>query len=299
MTGRRLGALQKPINDESGNDNTQSKQSLDRAVQQNEPQSPAHERQVDQGRQRKQKCPIRAFQSGLPPTQHEHAQHGNETVQRQRESCKQEHGLKARCKDKKNGKCRLDVDCCIWNTIIIDPGNPAQDTKILPHDLQYPRARHQHGTDGRDQQHRKHKTREAPANFTKRGFRCDQPHFDLALEVSNRCGIQEDEIQCDVQQRDDERPREQDCGQRALGVLEFTREIGCGVPARVGITDVDQGDGECAVGEERAVFRRRQKSYRLGLVNEQIGCQAKTNNDGDLEDREDNLETPAVAAPWA
>ena len=116
--------------------------------------------------------------------------------------------------------------------------------KSSPHRLNDAGAGKNHGADGGHEQRRDDGPREAARHGAKQPAGRQVAHFDLTLEHGQRGGAQKHVVQPHIQEEDHGRAGEQDAREVALRALDFAGEVHGGVPARVGVADVDQRHGK-------------------------------------------------------
>ena len=108
-------------------------------------------------------------------------------------------------------------------------------------------------------------------------FSRNQANLDSAAHFLHGCGQQEDRIEKDVSRHHNDSAGKKRARHIPLRLLYFADDVGRGIPARVRIHDINEGDREGAAEDRPRVAGLRQKSDRLFLFDEKSSSDEHAN----------------------
>ena len=215
---------------------------------------------------------IGSGEEGLLEAEDDEAEDGEEGTGGEAEAGVGEDGFEAGGEDEEGGDEGLEEEgvggeLVAWGEV----GEAAERGEIFAHGGEDSGADPGHGADGGDEADAEEGGDEAGAIFAEDVATGDEGDIDFAIESGEWGGVEEEGIEGEVEGEDDERAEEDGAGDVAFWVMDFVDDVGGGVPAGVGIHDVDEGDGEGGGGDERPVGEFGGEGDGLGGGGEEAG----------------------------
>ena len=148
---------------------------------------------------------------------------------------------------------------------------------VFAHRHRDARSDPRHRTDRRNEAETDERTDNSPAVGAENVFSRNQANLDSAAHFLHRCGHEEDRIEKDVSCHHNESASKKRAWHIPLRLLYFADDVGRGIPARVRIHDINEGDREGAAEDRPRVAGLRQKSDRLFLFDEKSSSDEHAN----------------------
>src|SRR6266446_8811974 len=118
----------------------------------------------------------------------------------------------------------------------------------------YPR----HRTDRRNEAETNERTNNSPAVSAENVFARNQANLDSAAHFLHRCSHEEDGVEKDIHRYHNDSAGKKRARHIPLRLLYFADDVGRGIPARVRIHDINEGDREGAAENRHRVAGPRQ-----------------------------------------
>ena len=176
----------------------------------------------------------------------------------------------------------------------VERGEPAEHTHVLAQGHEDAGPGPDHRTDRRHESERDEEAHDLPSPRAQDCVGRDVADFYLTGESRHGGGVEEDEVEQEVERRHDEGSADQRKRDAARGISDLAGHVDRGVPARVGVGHVDQRHREWRREQRAQITRLRPEVDGLGRGQKQRPND-ESGDEQELERREEALEPAAHA----
>ena len=253
---------------------------------------PGHE-QENHRRYRVSPGTVGPRQIGMRDAQLDHAEHGEERAEQQRELDEVEHRLEAARKQHQARDRKLKQDGVSRRAAGRPSGERPQHRNVLAHRHHDARPDPHHRADRGDQPEADHRADDAAAEFAEDVAAGNPGDVELACELVDRRGMQEHRVERDIQHQHDQRSDQHRPRHVALGQPHLADDVGRRVPSRERIHHEHEADRERRADDMGEVGGRWRKRYRLRRADHKAADQ-EGHDQHDLQDGRDQLKGRGV-----